>query len=915
MTSPALLASTTSRGAPYGGRLFRKYVVLVVALVSGALLTSGLLEIYFSYGENQTALGRLQREKAVGAAARIEEFLGETTRLVGGAAPAAQAAGVLALDQRQNDFLRLLRQAPAVTELSYLDGSGREQLLVSRLAMNQKGSGTDYSSDPKFVQARAQKTYYSPVYFRNGSEPYLTLALAEPGPNGGVSVAEVSLKLIWDVVTRLKVGQAGYTYVVDGHGQLVAHPDISLVLQKTDLSGLPQVQSAIAAGRAPTPDDAPATIAQDQRGRQVLAAYDPVDPPGWFVFVEQPLQEAFAPLYASLLRTALLLLLGVGLAVLASLFLARRMVKPIQALQRGAAQIGAGALDQRIEVKTGDELEALADQFNQMTAQLRESYADLEQRVADRTAELREKSRQLEVANQHKSEFLANMSHELRTPLNAVIGFSEVLIEKMFGELNEHQEDYVNDILSAGRHLLSLINNILDLSKVEAGHMELELSEFSLREVLENGLTMLRERASRHAIQLGLELEPGLDVITADELKVKQIVFNLLSNAVKFTPDGGRVDLRARSLGSLLEVAVQDSGIGIAPEDQQRVFEEFRQVGAPAGAAQEGTGLGLALVKKFVELHGGSVHLTSAVGEGSCFSFTLPARQALVAPEALPRDDVAPTSDQRLPLEPLGPRDGDDPLVLLVEDDRRSVELLTLYLRDAGYRVVVASDGEQGLALARQLRPAVITLDLMLPRLDGWELLARAKEDPALAAIPVVIVSMVDERGRGFGLGAAGYLVKPVDRAHLLAVFDRLAPDRARPNGPVRVLAIDDDPLAIELIEAVLTPNGYQVLKARSGEEGLTLASRERPSLVLLDLLMPDLDGFAVVERLRADPSTADLPIVILTASSMSAADKERLNGQISFLARKSEFSRADFLDLVRRFCPLPAVEGARDGR
>jgi CheY-like chemotaxis protein len=515
--------------------------------------------------------------------------------------------------------------------------------------------------------------------------------------------------------------------------------------------------------------------------------------------------------------------------------------------------------------------------------------------------------------SKHKSEFLASMSHELRTPLNAIIGFSEVLIEKMFGELNEHQEDYLNDILSSGRHLLSLINDILDLSKVEAGRMELELGEFSLREALDNGLTMLKERAGRHSIALGLEIEDGLDLVEADERKVKQIVFNLLSNAVKFTPDGGRVDLRARRVGQLVEVAVQDSGVGIAPEDQERVFEEFRQAGSSTSATQEGTGLGLALVKKFVELHGGQIGLRSEVGVGSTFTFTIPARQATTPPEDLSTGRAAELDELVAAPPPSG--QGGSLTVLLVEDDPRSIDLLTLYLHGVGYEVAVARDGEEGLELARRLRPAVITLDLCLPRLDGWEFLARAKADPSIADIPVVIVSIVDERGKGFSLGAAEYLVKPVDRDRLLAALARLAQDPPRSHGPARVLAIDDDPLAVELIEAVLAPSGYQVLKASSGEEGLALARHEQPTLVILDLLMPGMDGFAVVERLRADPSTADLPIVILTASNMSTADKARLNGQISYLARKSEFSRAAFLELVQRFCPVAVVGGERDGR
>ena len=899
---------TTAPPRARRGRLFRKYVILFVALVSGALLTSGLLELYFSSEENRAALVAVQREKAAGASSKIEQFIREIERLLGGAVQAPVVATSVTPEQRRNDLLRLLRQAPAITEISYLDGTGREQERVSRLAMNVAQSGADLSREPKFVEARARKIYYGPVYFRNESEPYMTISMAEGGPSGGVTAAEVNLKFIWDVVSRIQIGQAGRAYVVDARGQLIAHPDISLVLQKTDLSGLPQFQAARSAPALPG-QAREAGEGRDLAGRAVLAAFDTIDPPGWSVFVEQPLDEALAPLYASLLRTVLLLLVGLALSLTTGLFLARRMVTPIRALQAGAARIGAGALDQQIEVNTGDELEELAQQFNSMTAQLRESYATLEQKVEERTrdlaeamAQLEEKSRQLEVASRHKSEFLANMSHELRTPLNAIIGFSEVLTEQIFGELNERQEEYLNDILTSGRHLLSLINDILDLSKVEAGRMELDLEEFSLREALENGLTMVKERAGRHGIQLVLELDPELDVIEADERKVKQVVFNLLSNAVKFTPEGGRIEVSARlaEAGRAVVVAVRDSGIGIAPEDQERIFEEFRQAGQASVKAHEGTGLGLALTRKFVELHGGRIWVESEVGVGSTFSFTLPLRTGEAAEP--PTDGRASEDDQSALVATNG--SAAEPTVLLVEDDQRAVELLTLYLRGAGYHVEVARDGEQGLELARQLRPDGITLDVRLPKLDGWEFLTRAKSDPTIADIPVVIVSMVDERGKGLALGAAEYLVKPVRRDELLSTLRRFTPRRNGSPEPPTVLVIDDDPMAIDLVEAILQPRGYTVLAARGGEDGVAMAKRSRPTLIVLDLMMPEVDGFEVVERLRADPDTASIPIVILTSKSMTTEDRERLNGRISYLARKGEFDRAAFLDLVRCFCP-----------
>ncbi|MBI3456704.1 MAG: GAF domain-containing protein [Candidatus Rokubacteria bacterium] len=958
------------------GRLFRKYVVLFVSVVGSALLASGLLEIYFSYQENKAALVAIQREKALAAASKIEQFIKEIERQVGWASQ--PQIGVRAtLDQRRFDFLRLLRQVPAVTEISLLDATGQEQLRVSRLAMDVVGSQADFSRDPKFLEAKPGTTYHGPVYFRKESEPYMTIAIAGRGEDAGVTVAEVNLKFIWDVISQIKVGKAGHAYVVDVHGHLIAHPDISLVLQKTDLSGLAQVQAARAGSRQPGEERQGATIARDLGGRQVLTASATIAPLGWSVFVDLPLAEAFAPLYASVFRTVALILIGVSLSVLASLFLARRMVTPIRALETGAARIGAGALDQRIEVRTGDELEALADQFNQMAEQLRESYATLEQKVEVRTRELtealeqqtataeilrvisssptdiqpvldavaeraarlceasdgqifrvegdrlrpvasygpipvdvvaegapisrgwvtgravvdrqtihvhdlaaesdteypmgkmfqrnlghrttlatpllregaaigailirrmevrpftekqvtlletfaaqaviaienvrlfqelqartrelarsveelralgevgqavsstldlatvlstvvsradqlsetdggaiyeydeatgelhlratqkfeeelvevlrttplhlgegavgraavlrepvqipdlleegayqerlrellprtgfraalavpllredrilgglvvlrklpgafppqtvdllrtfasqsalaiqnarlfreiEEKSRQLEAASRHKSEFLANMSHELRTPLNAIIGFSEVLVERMFGELNPKQIEYVEDIHTSGRHLLSLINDILDLSKIEAGRMELELAPFNLPAALENAFTLVRERAQRHGLSLDLAVDQRLGDIVGDERKVKQVLLNLLSNAVKFTPEGGRIAVTAVPADGFVEISVSDTGIGIAPEDQEAIFEEFRQVGSDYARKREGTGLGLTLAKKFAELHGGRIWVKSEVGKGSTFTFTLPVR-------------------------------------------------------------------------------------------------------------------------------------------------------------------------------------------------------------------------------------------------------------------------------------------------
>ena len=366
------------------GRLFRKYFLLILALVCGTLIISGGIGLYFAYQENKVALASLQREKAGAAAVRIEQFVRDIEKQVEFAA--LPQLGPEGAEQRYMEFLKLVKLVDEVTDIAQLDATGREQLVVSRLRMNVLVAGEDRSQDPAFKAARPGKTWFGPVQFRKQTEPYMSIAVRSGGESGAVTIADVNLKFMWDVITRIKIGQKGKAYVVDGTGHLIADPDIGLVLRMTDLSRLEQVKAALAPGA----DDSLAMLAKDPAGNSVLTAYAPIEALGWKVFVEQPVSEVFAALDATILRTVALLLAGLLFSALAAMWLARSMVRPISTLQEGAARIGAGDLDQRIEVRTGDELEALADQFNQMSAQLRESYAGLEKKVEERTAELQQ---------------------------------------------------------------------------------------------------------------------------------------------------------------------------------------------------------------------------------------------------------------------------------------------------------------------------------------------------------------------------------------------------------------------------------------------------------------------------------------------------------------------------------------------
>jgi signal transduction histidine kinase/DNA-binding response OmpR family regulator len=1059
-------ADTDQRGGPMGrmagrlgkagpaagasivrSRLFIKYVALLVAVVVLALLANGAFEIWFSYQEHKASLIGIQREQAEGAASKIEQFITEINSQVGWTTQLPWSDSTL--DQRRFDALRLLRQVPAITELAQIDAAGHEQLRVSRLTMDVVGSGVDYSAKPEFTQAVAHKVYYGPVYFRRESEPYMTLSLAGTRRDTGVSIAQVNLKLIWDVVSKIKVGQRGRAYVVDADGRLIAHPDISLVLRNTDMSKLAQVRSARAAGSGDAVQEA-----EDITGNRVLTAYAQVTPLGWLVFVETPIAEAYAPLYASIQRTGYVLFGALALAFIAGMFLARRMVVPIQALRAGAARIGSGDLSQRISIRTGDEVEALADQFNDMAGKLQESYADLEQRVEDRTHELsqaleqqtatadvlkiisrstfdlrtvfeilvesiarlcrveqaailrlvdgefhiiaahgsdefkqymqshpiaidrssvsgraalegrtvqvadvladpeyakhetqrvggfrtvlgvplmragaaigavlltrsevepftqqqtdlittfadqaviaianvtlfdeiQDKSRQLEQASQHKSQFLANMSHELRTPLNAIIGYSEILQEDAVDLGQDNLVADLKKIESAGRHLLGLINDILDLSKIEAGKMDIYLEDVEIVPLLEEVRSIIVPMAEKNANVLEYRLADNLGSMRTDRTKLKQSLLNLFSNGSKFT-ENGRLTLDVQRFETdkpMVSFAISDTGIGMTEEQLGRLFQAFNQADASTTKKYGGTGLGLAITRNFCQLLGGNVTVTSKPGEGSTFTIVLP------------DSPVAPAPAKATDAPPLSVEVDAAPTVLVVDDDPTARELLSANLKGAGYRLLQAASGDEALSLARATRPDAITLDVMMPKPDGWDVLSALKADADLRDIPVVIITMLSDRGIGLSLGAVEVLTKPVERAQLTALIHNLV----RREGPV--LVVEDDVGAREMIRQTIEKMSLPVAEADNGVQALDwLGEHPMPAVILLDLMMPEMDGFEVLDALAAHAQWREIPVIVITAKQLTAAERERLQGQARKVIEKGGASRLDIVAAI----------------
>jgi signal transduction histidine kinase/DNA-binding response OmpR family regulator len=526
--------------------------------------------------------------------------------------------------------------------------------------------------------------------------------------------------------------------------------------------------------------------------------------------------------------------------------------------------------------------------------------ARLFEEVEGARAELQQRAEALEQANARlkeldrlKSQFLVNMSHELRTPVNSVIGFSEVLIDGLLGEMPPERKECVENIYASGEHLMALINDILDLSKIEAGRIELAPERFDVTELIDNVqktvAPMIEEKSQILTVEIGKAGDPAstqLPPLNADRIRLRQVLLNLLSNAHKFTSEGNEITLSCSLADpATMLFSVSDTGIGIKPEDQDIIFEEFRQADGTATREIEGTGLGLTISKRLVEMHGGTIWVESTYGEGSTFSFLLPL--------AGPPPEAEETEEELMPLR-------QDNKVLIVEDDRQFSNLLSLYLRKEGYEPVQHYQGSDVLKQARELNPALITLDIMLPGQDGWQILQSLKSDQQTRDIPVLVISALRNSELALSLGATDYLVKPLDRDALQTVLSRL-PLPGSTSGEPKILVIDDDTRLVPLLEAMLYHEPCTLIPAYNGEVGIAKARKEQPDSILLDLMMPGINGFEVLEKLKGDERTADIPVIVLTVRNVTSEERKQLNKHIETLMHKSALTPQALTERIQR--------------
>jgi len=889
------------------GTSLRKKIIWIVLLAGSLpilvfLIINNLL-IYSSY---KNILYNEQKEKVELGAERIAVFITDIQNILKSKSETV-AFQEKKIDETEYSLKKATARFDYFLKTALYDEDGNLLFFVTKQKDEEK-TDTEKEAPPEALSHEILKSinekgrYFSEIYYDQKKLPRIDIFVPVRDDNGkiiGIIYSAVDLRHIRKIVGSLSTRKYSFAYLIDSEGNILIHPGKAKLRKDFNWKSIPPVKLFM--DHKENAANVRLDIYPNVDGLRVVGTVANVPGTDWGLILERKERDVYGRIYSffwiSFAVSLVILLIG----LLVAYRFINTTLSPFDKLYVGAEAISAGDLRHRIQINTGDELQELSESFNKMAVSLEKQ----KQKNLESLEQLKEKKKELEISNLHlkeasqlKSEFLANMSHELRTPMNTIIGYTSIILDGIYGELSDKQESSLKKIYQNARNLSHLIDDILNLSKIDAGKMPIFTERFFVSEVVKESLVPHKSRINEKGLTLNLNIKDDIEIET-DRSKIKQVLTHLINNAIKFTSEGSiTVACEKSKTDDYVKITVADTGIGIEKESLGKIFEEFRQLDGSYTREYGGTGLGLSIVKKILDMLEAKITVKSKVNEGSTFNVFLPIRLEKQVSTSRPakieakseRKAVQDDAEDTTEIEDVTKK-----VILSIDDEPDVIEMMKDAVGRTGYRVVGANDGEEGIKLARKIRPYLITIDINIPGKNGWEVIRELKRNPITLDIPIFIISIADEKAKGFSMGVTEYFVKPIDRNLLLrrlAVLSRL---RGK-----RILVIDDDHYFLENFFYILREHGFILTSCDSGIEGLEKLKTEKPDLLILDIMMPKFSGYDVLDAMEKENLSKDVPVIVLTAKELTRYEHDELSKRVVTVIKKTGISREELLPRLR---------------